>query len=73
MFVRNMVLAPVPTTMGRDFCATQHESRKMGGMTRYDGAPKGFAGMQQLHVQCTKNGPRSTVHGISGVINSAIF
>ena len=35
-------------------------------MTRYDGAPKGFAGRQLLRVQCTKNGPRPTVHGIAG-------
>ena len=63
MFVRNMVLAPVPTTMGRDHCATQHESWKIGGMTRYGGAPKGFAGRQLLHVQCTKKDPRPTGKG----------
>jgi hypothetical protein len=39
IFVRNMVLAPVPSSCPRRFCALQHESRKMGGMTRYSWVP----------------------------------
>ena len=34
-----MVLALVPATWERDFCATQHESRKMSKMPRYDWVP----------------------------------
>jgi hypothetical protein len=34
-----MVLAPVPSSCPRRFCAVQHESRKMGGMTRYSWVP----------------------------------
>ena len=56
-----MDLALVPTATGPEHCAVQHESRKMGGMTRYDWAP--------AILRCTIDaadpihGPRFVTHG----------
>jgi hypothetical protein len=56
IFVRNMVLAPVPTATGPEHCAVQHESWKISGMTRYDWVP--------AILQCNMDAAElPTVHG----------
>ena len=56
-----MVLALVPATWERDFCATQHESRKMSKMPRYYWVPAIVH--CQINAADSIHGPRFVTHG----------